>query len=187
MSISISKCKDLVRPIWGVWSASSLPLLPGSLLAEAIVPHGVQSLGQIDLFKNYSYSKGILDVIKLRTNPLPFRIVTWRYNCLLRIIIIISHLKGCNCRLFVSRIVTWRYNCLLRIIIIISYLKACNCRLFVSRIVTWRYNCLLRIIIIISYLKGCNCKLFVLRIVTWRYNCLLEIIIICCISTINSY
>ena len=31
------------------------------------------------------------------------------------------------CKLFALRIVTWSNNCLLRIIIIISYLKPCNC------------------------------------------------------------
>ena len=54
------------------------------------------------------------------------RIVTWSYNCLLRIIII-SYLKSYNCKLFVLRIVTWSYNCLQRIIIIISYLKPNKC------------------------------------------------------------
>ena len=44
-----------VQDNWGVWCTLSLPLLPDPLwLVVQLVP----SMSQIDLFKNYSYSKG---------------------------------------------------------------------------------------------------------------------------------
>ena len=39
-----------VLEIWGMWSTSSLPLLPGPLRLEAVEPDRVLSLGQIELF-----------------------------------------------------------------------------------------------------------------------------------------
>ena len=44
-----------------VWSTASLPLLPGLLWPGVVAPDRVLSMGQIDLFKNYSYSLWILD------------------------------------------------------------------------------------------------------------------------------
>ena len=49
--------------IWGVWSNTLLPLLQGPLWSEVIVPVKILSMSQIDLFKNYSYSTGILEAI----------------------------------------------------------------------------------------------------------------------------
>ena len=46
-------------------STSSLLLLPGPLKLEVVVPVGVSSVGQIDMFKNYLYLIGIFDVISL--------------------------------------------------------------------------------------------------------------------------
>ena len=43
---------------WGVWSTPSLPLLPSPLWHRVVVPVGVPSIGQIDLFKNQSYLIG---------------------------------------------------------------------------------------------------------------------------------
>ena len=44
-----------------LWRTLSLPLLPGLLWPGVIVPDREQSMGQIDLFKNYLYLIGILD------------------------------------------------------------------------------------------------------------------------------
>ena len=42
-----------------------LPLLPGSLCLEMVVLVRVPSMNLIDLFKDYLFSKGILDSISL--------------------------------------------------------------------------------------------------------------------------
>ena len=47
-----------------------------------------------------------------------------------------------NCKLFVLGIITWSFNCLLRIIIIISYLKpddGVQRNYYLIEIITWDY------------------------------------------------
>ncbi len=36
--------------LWGMWSTSSLPSLPGPLWPEVVAPDWVLSIGQIELF-----------------------------------------------------------------------------------------------------------------------------------------
>ena len=48
--------------LWGIGSTSSLPLLPGSLLTEVVVPDRVLSMGQIELFDHLIVCKQITDV-----------------------------------------------------------------------------------------------------------------------------
>ena len=48
--------------LWGMWSTPSLPLLPGPLWTEVVVPDKVLSIGQIELFdisvrKQMTYAK----------------------------------------------------------------------------------------------------------------------------------
>ena len=45
---------------WAVWSTSSLLLLSGPLWLGVIIPVRIPSMGQIELFKNYLYSIGIV-------------------------------------------------------------------------------------------------------------------------------
>ena len=42
-----------VLKFWGMWSTSSMSLLPGLLWLRMVVPVKVSSMGQIDLFENY--------------------------------------------------------------------------------------------------------------------------------------
>ena len=50
----------VVLVIWGVWRILSLSLLSGPLLSGMIVPVRVpSSIGQMDLFKIYSYLVGL--------------------------------------------------------------------------------------------------------------------------------
>ena len=48
---------------WKEGSNSSLTLLPDSLLPGVVVPVKVPYVGQIDMFENYMYLIGILDII----------------------------------------------------------------------------------------------------------------------------
>ena len=65
-----------VQDIWGVWSNSSLLLLPGPLKPRVVVPIHVPFMCQIDQFKNHLYKIGILvAVYKLFV----LRIVTWKH------------------------------------------------------------------------------------------------------------
>ena len=61
---------------WGMWSTPSMPLLLGILSPGLVIPVMIQSMDQIDLFENYSYSIGILNC-KLFV----LKILTWSYNC----------------------------------------------------------------------------------------------------------
>ena len=64
-----------------------------------------------------------------------------------------------NCKLFVLRIITWSYNCLQRIIIIISYLKPYDCvqknDYYLTEIITWNH---IIIGIKLEHLKPYNCE-----------------------------
>ena len=52
-----------VLKLWGVWNTLSLPLLPGPLYPEVVIPVKVPFIGQVDLFVNYLYLIGIPDII----------------------------------------------------------------------------------------------------------------------------
>ena len=41
---------NYLMALWGMWSASSLPSLPGLLLPAVVAPDRVLSMGQIGLF-----------------------------------------------------------------------------------------------------------------------------------------
>ena len=49
--------------LWGMRSVPSLPLLSGPLRAGVVVAVRVLSINQIDMFANYLYLIGILDII----------------------------------------------------------------------------------------------------------------------------
>ena len=53
---TVSDGEASLLEVLGVLSTSSLPLLPGYLWPGVVVSVRVPSRGQIDLFKNYSYS-----------------------------------------------------------------------------------------------------------------------------------
>ena len=55
--------EDSVLEIWEAWKTPPLPLLPGQLWSEMVVPVKLPSMGQINLFKDYLYSVGISDDI----------------------------------------------------------------------------------------------------------------------------
>ena len=52
-----------VLEIWDEWSSPSMPLLPGQHWLGMVVPVRVQSRDKIELFENYLYLIGILDII----------------------------------------------------------------------------------------------------------------------------
>ena len=86
-----------VLKVWGVWSTPSFLLLPDPHCPGVVVHVRVWSMGQIDLWKFFILDKNILipyTVCKLFV----LRIVTWSYNCLLRIIII-RYVKPYNCEI----------------------------------------------------------------------------------------
>ena len=58
---TISDYEATAGDIWGVYKTASLPLIPNSLWLGELVLFKVPSVGQMDMFENYSYSKKILE------------------------------------------------------------------------------------------------------------------------------
>ena len=52
------RSEALILEIWEVWSTLLLLSFSGSLSPEMVAPFRVPSMGEIELFKNYSYSIG---------------------------------------------------------------------------------------------------------------------------------
>ena len=61
-NIKTSDGEARILKIWGMWSSTSLPLLPGPLRLGVVVPVRIQSMGQIKLFKHSTLYKQMTDV-----------------------------------------------------------------------------------------------------------------------------
>ena len=76
-----TKLHLMVRPqFWRsgeMWRTPSLSLLPGPFLSRVVVPVRVPYMGQIDVFKNYSYSIGLCAKI---TSPKKQQYKKYRYK-----------------------------------------------------------------------------------------------------------
>ena len=64
--------KATALEVWGVWETFSLPLLPVPLWLGVIVLDRFSLMGQVDMFKNYSYSIVWFGIVTLFNGKLNF-------------------------------------------------------------------------------------------------------------------
>ena len=93
MILNCIRCETLVLEIWGMWRTSSLTLLPGQLWLGVVVLANILSKGQLYQLKIICIQHEYL--ISYSSKLFVLRIVTWSYDCWLRIII--SYVKPYNC------------------------------------------------------------------------------------------
>ena len=55
MTLNHLICEASVLELWEIWGTSLLPLFPDLLRPGAVVPVGVPSMGQIELFNHLPY------------------------------------------------------------------------------------------------------------------------------------